>query len=77
MVASSTQRTLKRRGPIRLVETTNPIMGVTYTLWERSLGLWRGTDLMEAERQFDQAIPLGIVRRADSSGRALLPPADG
>jgi hypothetical protein len=49
--------TLKRRGSIRLVETTNPVMGVTYTVWDRSLGLWRGTDLVEAEREFDRAQP--------------------
>lgn len=57
MVAPSTQRTLKRRGSIRLVETTNPVGGIVYTVWDRSLGIWRGTELDEAERQFDQAYP--------------------
>ena len=62
MVAPSTQRTLKRRGAIRLVETSNPVMGVTYTVWERNLGIWRGSDLAEAERQFALATPeLGIA----------------
>lgn len=58
MVTPSTQRILKRRGSIRLVETTNPVMGVVYTVWDRSLGIWRGTDLIEAEGQFDRAQPL-------------------
>ncbi len=57
MVAPSTERTLQRRGSVRLVETTNPVMGVVYTVWDRSLGIWRGTDLAEAERQFHDAHP--------------------
>ena len=56
LMPSSTKRILKQRGRIKLIETTNPLMGIGYSVWDRSLGLWSGESLSEAERQFDQAV---------------------
>lgn len=39
-----------------LIETSNPAIGVGYTVWNRNLGLWSGDDLAEAERQFERVL---------------------
>lgn len=54
-MAPGTQRILKKRGRLVLVETTNPLMGVGYAVRKGSLGLWSGDSLAEAERQFAEA----------------------
>jgi hypothetical protein len=56
-VAPGTQRILKKRGRLVLVETTNPLTGVGYAVKKGSLGLWNGDSLAEAERQFAKASP--------------------
>ena len=55
-MAQSTQRILKRQGRISLIETKNPMMGVGYSVQNGSLGLWSGDSLIEAERQFGEAV---------------------
>ena len=53
-----------------MVVTASPDAGVTYTVWDRSLGIWRGTDLIEAKRQFDNADPQPrVVEREGLRGR--------
>ncbi|HEX3676408.1 MAG TPA: hypothetical protein VHU79_03310 [Sphingomicrobium sp.] len=54
-MAPGTQRILKRRGRLVLVETTNPLMGVGYAVRKDNLGLWNGDSLIEAEREFEKA----------------------
>ena len=54
-MAPGTQRILKRRGRLVLVETTNPMMGVGYAVRNGNLGLWRGESLAEAEQEFEKA----------------------
>jgi hypothetical protein len=38
-----------------LIETGNPAAGIAYSVKIGSLGLWRGDDPVEAERQFERA----------------------
>lgn len=53
-----TFRVLKRSGRVALIETANPAWGVGYSVRIGSLGLWSGSDLDEAQQQFDaQANP--------------------
>lgn len=54
-MAPGTQRILKRRGRLVLVEATNPLMGVGYAVRNGNLGLWNGDSLIEAEREFEKA----------------------
>ena len=54
-MAPGTERILKRRGRLVLVETTNPLMGVGYAVRTGNLGLWNGDSLVEAEREFEKA----------------------
>ena len=54
-MARSTQRVLKRRGRVSLIETANPPMPVGYSVKIGSLGLWSGDSLSDAEKQFEQA----------------------
>jgi hypothetical protein len=58
-MAKSTQRVLKRRGRVSLIETANPAMGVGYSVKIGSLGLWSGESLADAEKQFEQATSNG------------------
>ena len=51
----STQRVLESRGRLRLIETTNPTLGVGYAVKDGSLGLWSGDSLAEARAKFAQA----------------------
>lgn len=54
-MARSTQRVLKRRGRVSLIETANPATGVGYSVKIGSLRLWSGQSLSNAEKQFEQA----------------------
>ena len=54
-MARSTFRVLKRKGRVALIETANPQMGVGYSIKVGALGLWSGSDLAEAQDQFEQA----------------------
>lgn len=54
-MAPGTQRILKRRGRLVLVETTNPLMGVGYAVRNGNLRLWNGDSLTEAELEFEKA----------------------
>jgi hypothetical protein len=54
-MARSTQRVLKRRGRVSLIETANPAMGVGYSVKIGSLGLWNGESLSDAEKHFERA----------------------
>jgi hypothetical protein len=54
-MARSTQRVLKRRGRVSLIETANPAMGVGYSVKIGSFGLWNGESLSEAEKHFQKA----------------------
>ena len=58
-MAKSTQRVLKRRGRVSLIETANPAMGVGYSVKIGSLGLWSGESLADAEKHFEQATSKG------------------
>ena len=49
-------RIVKSKGRVILVETANPAMGVGYAVRSRSVGLWSGDSLTEAEKQFDLAV---------------------
>ena len=51
----STQRVLKRRGRVALIETANPVLGIGYSLRIGRLGLWNGESLEEAEKEFEKA----------------------
>lgn len=51
----SSQRILKRKGRVSLVETANPAMGTGYSVKLGTLGLWSGESLAEAEKQFTEA----------------------
>jgi hypothetical protein len=52
----SAQRVLKRQGRLVLVETSNPTMGVGYSIKVGDMGLWSGDSLSEAEQQFTRAV---------------------
>lgn len=54
-MAVSSQRVLKRKGRVSLIETSNPVMGIGYSVKIGSLGLWNGDSLAQAEQQFEQA----------------------
>ncbi len=54
-MAVSSQRVLKRKGRVSLIETSNPVMGTGYSVKIGSLGLWNGDSLAQAEQQFEQA----------------------
>ena len=54
-MARSSQRILKRKGRVSLIEAANPVMGVGYSVKIGTLGLWSGDNLAEAEKQFEQA----------------------
>lgn len=54
-MARSTQRVLKRRGRVSLIETANPATGVGYSVKIGSLRLWSGESLVDAKKQFEQA----------------------
>lgn len=54
-MAVSSQRVLKRKGRVSLIETSNPVMGIGYSVKIGSLGLWSGDSLATAEQQFEQA----------------------
>ena len=54
-MAVSSQRVLKRKGRVSLIETSNPVMGIGYSVKIGSLGLWSGDSLAQAEQQFEQA----------------------
>ena len=54
-MARSSFRVLKRRGPIVLVKSANPVFGPGYSVRSGSLGLWIG-DHAEGERQFEHAV---------------------
>ena len=54
-MALSTHRVIRRKGRISLIEVANPQMGVGYSLKIGTLGLWSGSELAEAEKQFEQA----------------------
>jgi len=54
-MANSTQRVLKRRGRVSLIETAHSKMGVGYSIKIGSLGLWQGETLADAEKQFEAA----------------------
>ncbi len=58
-MAPITHRVLKRRGRIMLLETANPAMGIGYVVRNGSLSVWNGADLLEAERQFEDAAKIG------------------
>lgn len=54
-MARSTQRVLKRRGRVSLIETANPATGVGYSIKIGALRLWSGENLSNAEKQFERA----------------------
>lgn len=54
-MAPGTQRILKQRGRLILIETTNPLMGVGYAVRKGNLGLWSGDSFTEAEQEFEKA----------------------
>ncbi|MGN6058170.1 MAG: hypothetical protein ACTHOI_06260 [Sphingomicrobium sp.] len=58
-MAPSTQRVLKSRGRVSLIETANPAMGVGYSVKMGRLGLWSGDNLAEAEAQFEKSTRRG------------------
>lgn len=55
-MALSQHRIVKSKGRVVLVETANPAMGVGYAVRSRSVGVWSGDSLTEAEKQFDLAV---------------------
>ncbi len=72
----STFRVLKRSGRVALVETANPAWGVGYSVRIGSLGLWSGSDLDEAQQQFDAQVQpkTGPVSVADALGVRVADP---
>ena len=54
-MALSSQRILKRKGRVSLIETANSVMGIGYSVKIGTLGLWSGDNLAEAHKQFEQA----------------------
>ena len=54
-MAPGTQRILKRRGRLVLIETTNPVTGVGYLVRKGNSRLWNGDSLTEAQGEFEKA----------------------
>jgi len=58
-MAVNSQRVLKRKGRVSLIETSNPTMGIGYSVKIGGLGLWSGDSLAQAEQQFEEATNQG------------------
>jgi len=56
MAAIGNHRILRRKRRVTLDETTNPMIGVCYSVREGGFGLWCGDNLAQAEQQFEQAV---------------------
>ena len=70
-MALSNQRILMQRGQLRLIESSNPALGVSYAVSKGSLGIWRGQSLVEAERRFRAAVRSESVQAAFKPQSAL------
>ena len=54
-MARSTQRVLKRRGRVSLIETAGPAVGIGYCVKVGALALWSGESRADAQAQFERA----------------------
>jgi len=67
-MALGDQRVLMKRGRIRLIDA-DPASGICYSVTDGSLGIWRGESLIEAQRQFREAVMTKLMEPDFKSAR--------